>query len=272
MEQEYFSLTDAADYLVFPDHVVIGLAERERLSIFFKARGEELTGVTIRKPDGSEEQLSVFVPINGILKSLGPPEGKKLTASLVQVVGINSRDVRHTSGLNGPVLVASNQSLPTDNEGNIKEGYVVTGFADYLKVKPKDWLFNIDDLQKVRDPDLHEIQELGAQESVAKQVALVGVSKHEILSVQWPMPKGAPTLANLLDEIPMWIGDACTKVGRRGKGINGSHLWNPAILAVCLATKTPQKKWAAGKGALTSLIKTFFNDYAEQWDSASLDL
>lgn len=103
-------------------------------------------------------------------------------------------------------------------------------------------------------------------------ITSVGVNKVEILCVEWPTAPHAPTMANVLRELPKWVNAACTKVGRRGKGVRGSHLWNPAILAYCLATRTPHKQWAVGKGALTSFLRANFPDYFEQWESVSRDL
>lgn len=111
-----------------------------------------------------------------------------------------------------------------------------------------------------------------APESDKSSATLAGVSKREILSVDWPMPNVAPLLNSILNNIPKWVEPACNKVGRPGKGADGSHLWNPAILAVCLATRTPQKQWVAGKGALTNFLRTNFSDYFEQWEAAATDL
>ncbi|MER2518974.1 MAG: hypothetical protein ABTR92_21715 [Candidatus Accumulibacter phosphatis] len=111
--------------------------------------------------------------------------------------------------------------------------------------------------------------EVSTADDTAQAVALAGITKREILGVEWPLPTGSPTLQNILNELPKWVTDAYTKVGRPGKGVNGSHLWNPAILAVCLATTTPQKKWKAGKGALTALLRRSFPEYLQQWEEAA---
>jgi hypothetical protein len=107
---------------------------------------------------------------------------------------------------------------------------------------------------------------------VPAAINLVGVTKAEILCVEWPMPASAPPLKNVLCDIPKWVDAACTKVGRPGKGAGGSHLWNPAMLACCLATKTPQKQWGVGKGVLTRFLRTNFAEYLEQWETATSDL
>ena len=94
-----------------------------------------------------------------------------------------------------------------------------------------------------------------------------GVTKREILSVDWPMPRNAPPLKNILDEIPKWVDSACIKIGRPGKGVNGSHLWNPALLALCLGEATPHKRWTVVRGELTNFIRLNFPDYFEQWEA-----
>lgn len=93
-----------------------------------------------------------------------------------------------------------------------------------------------------------------------------GITKAEILAVEWPMPAGAPSLASILDKIPRWVNKACIKVGRAGKGQSGSHLWNPAVLAVCLAARTPHKKWVCNQLALTNFLRGGFSDYFDEWE------
>lgn len=108
----------------------------------------------------------------------------------------------------------------------------------------------------------------GATEKEAPEVTPAGISKKAILSVEWPLPAGAPTLEKILNNLPKWVEPACKKVGRVGKGADGSHLWNPAVLAAGLATTTPQKKWKANKAALTNLLSRSFPEYLQQWEEA----
>lgn len=91
-----------------------------------------------------------------------------------------------------------------------------------------------------------------------------GVTKAEILGVEWPTPNGAPTIESILDKIPKWAEEACIKVGRAGKG---SHLWNPAMFAVCLATRTSHKQWVSNQQSLTSLLRNHFSEYLDEWSS-----
>lgn len=94
-----------------------------------------------------------------------------------------------------------------------------------------------------------------------------GVPKHEILSVEWPLPDNAPPLKKTLDNLPKWVEPACMKIGKVGKGADGSHLWNPAILATCLNTRTSHKNWIVRREALTSFLRVSFPEYLEQWEA-----
>ena len=97
-------------------------------------------------------------------------------------------------------------------------------------------------------------------------------TKQEILAVDWPMPRGAPTLENILNERPKWVSNACILVGKPGGGAGGSHLWKPAVLAACLATTTPQKRWHCNKTALTNFLRLNFSDSIPQWESFAENL
>lgn len=95
-----------------------------------------------------------------------------------------------------------------------------------------------------------------------------GVTKREILSVDWPLPEAAPPLENILDEVPIWVTPAREKFDYEAKGGRNSYLWNPAILGVCLATKTSHKQWVASNGSLRSFISKYFPGYLVEWDIA----
>lgn len=123
---------------------------------------------------------------------------------------------------------------------------------------------------KLKEPRIgYEFPEPSTSTKSTPQVDKRGVTKQEILSVTWPTASGAPPLENILKNIPKWAEEACTKVGRRGKGAGGSHLWNPAVLAVCLATTSPQKGWKVSKTALDRIIRSNFEDYLSEWEKAS---
>ncbi|EXI63725.1 MAG: hypothetical protein AW08_03912 [Candidatus Accumulibacter adjunctus] len=105
--------------------------------------------------------------------------------------------------------------------------------------------------------------------SGAQRETRPGLTKQEILSVEWPLPPRAPPLKKILDEIPKWVDGACNRVGRPGKGVGGSHLWNPALLAHCLATPTPHKKWVVRKPELTKFLNDYFPDFLPQWEDSA---
>jgi hypothetical protein len=92
-----------------------------------------------------------------------------------------------------------------------------------------------------------------------------GLPKSEITALDWPLPDMAPPLINILNEIPDWVAKACTRVGRPGAGRDGSHLWNPAMLAICLASEAPRKKWTANSQQLGNFLKKNYPDFAGEW-------
>lgn len=265
--KEFFTLSETATYFsgIYKSPVseldIIILAKREALPICFEFDGD-ISCVTITRADGTSSQPGLSLPFSGILKSLVPPDmnGRKINASLVEIVeyycqGFSHRDGKLTKGF----------ALPTKDQ--LANGYTVTGFVDFEDVPSTLWLFHITDLDNVSG----EINGPAPTVPQPESAPLVkkGVIKDEILCLEWPMPNGAPSLESILDKIPQWVGCACIKVGQVGKGKSGSHLWNPAMLAVCLASKTPQKKWVGNKLALTNFMRSNFSDYFSEWESYS---
>ncbi len=96
-----------------------------------------------------------------------------------------------------------------------------------------------------------------------------GVPKWAILAVDWPLPAGSPKMKSILNDQAKWVEEAVRKCGRRGKGRDGSHLWNPADLAICLVEKTTHKRWTVNKKALTNVIKNNFPAYLAKWEAKS---
>jgi hypothetical protein len=92
------------------------------------------------------------------------------------------------------------------------------------------------------------------------------VTKGEILKGDWPLPNGTPPIENILTQVPQWTDRACKKVGRVGHGSEGSHLWSPALFALCLNETSGRKKWACNKSALTKTIKNDFPDSMDEWE------
>jgi len=82
--------------------------------------------------------------------------------------------------------------------------------------------------------------------------------KAAILKIDWP---GNVNLERLLSDIPQWLESARTMPGRRGR--NGSALWNPARIAICLHTEKRVPKYA-----LAQLIRTHFPDCLSDWEAA----
>ena len=77
-----------------------------------------------------------------------------------------------------------------------------------------------------------------------------------ILKKDWP---GKVNLGRLLSDVPIWLRPARTMRGKRGR--NGSALWDPVQIAVCL--------WEAKgvpKVALTQHLKTHFPEYLPAWE------
>jgi hypothetical protein len=99
----------------------------------------------------------------------------------------------------------------------------------------------------------------------AERLAQRGVPKQEILAVEWPLPTAAPPLAKILLERPNWVRPACIPVGRPGGGPMGSHLWNPALLGLCLVATTPQKSWKASSAAVRACLVRSFPEYVDQY-------
>lgn len=91
-----------------------------------------------------------------------------------------------------------------------------------------------------------------------------GVTKQEILAVEWNLPVGRK-LKNSLDELSKWIEPALVSRGKPGGGSGGSHLWNPALLAICLFTTSSHKKWRVRRNALERVMERYFPEYLEEW-------
>ncbi len=89
-----------------------------------------------------------------------------------------------------------------------------------------------------------------------------GIIKAEIVGVDWPLPAGK-NIKTFLEEGSDWIVSARVARGRPGGGINGSHRWNPAQLAICL-----NQRWAssATRNRLTKVLKEHYPEYLDQWN------
>lgn len=140
----------------------------------------------------------------------------------------------------------------------------LTSALEKLEYAAKKALFNDGNVEPLLSELRGEIREpisLTSKPSRSKGVS--GLSVAEICAANWPTPLGAPSINSILEKRPKWASHACLKGGRAGKS---SHLWNPALLALCLSETTPQKKWACTKGALDKFIRSVFPEYLDEWE------
>ena len=99
-----------------------------------------------------------------------------------------------------------------------------------------------------------------AEEGVSSKA---GLSKSAILAVEWPLHNKKFTQKSLetaLGDVPNWLEFA--RVGPRGAAGRGkgSHQWNPAMLADCLA-----ERGYAPRVSLERLLKQHFAEWLEDW-------
>jgi hypothetical protein len=87
-----------------------------------------------------------------------------------------------------------------------------------------------------------------------------GIGKREILAIDWPLSGSfdSNSLESALGDVPQWLMHARVAKGARGKG-RGSALWNPAMIAVCLADKG-----YARPQALKRIIAAHFPEWANE--------
>lgn len=98
-----------------------------------------------------------------------------------------------------------------------------------------------------------------AQNESSQTTAPKPCTKREILAAAWPLPNSVK-LEGLLSDVPQWLNPACVARGAPGRG---SSLWNPAQIAVCLATKKSVKMTA-----LTPVIRNSFPEFLNEWENA----
>lgn len=83
-----------------------------------------------------------------------------------------------------------------------------------------------------------------------------GISKQEILAHPWPVPASI-RLPTLLSDVPKWLHPARVARGAPGKT---SSLWNPAMLAACLASAKGVSIHALGKH-----ITEHYPEWLDEW-------
>jgi hypothetical protein len=87
-----------------------------------------------------------------------------------------------------------------------------------------------------------------------------GMGRKDILMVDWPLSGtfNQESLDAALSDVPKWLEQARVAKGAPGKG---SALWNPAMIADCLA-----QKGYANRKALTTLIRNSFSEWLNEWE------
>lgn len=103
-------------------------------------------------------------------------------------------------------------------------------------------------------------EQTGTAHSGATEVTSAGITKREILAVDWPLygQFNQDSLSAALSDVREWMKPARTALGSRGKA---SALWNPAKLADCLVSKEYAKQ-----KALSSFIGKHFNEWLSEWE------
>lgn len=88
-----------------------------------------------------------------------------------------------------------------------------------------------------------------------------------IAAIDWPIPKGGPKDFNaLLSDTPKWLEEARVFRGTPGKS---PSLWNPVMLAICLASRSKGKRWHSNKAALDKLFKNHLPEFDDEWKARS---
>lgn len=143
-QQKYYTLQEAASYLAIPEHEVRSLIRSEELPVCFHA-DTEITGASIKRPDGTIENIGITMHIVGTLKSfyLGQ-ERESFDAVAIEIVEVECQIYEHGTGL----VPLKGHKLPTveQHTGFIQPRYVVSGFIDFIHVESTDWLLHVDDL------------------------------------------------------------------------------------------------------------------------------
>lgn len=158
-EKEFFTITEAAAYLSRPLESrltkpdVIRLTKQGRLPICFEFDGD-VTGVQSTIHDKELKHSKLPMSFTGILKSLTFPNIRgELEVALVEIVRSNSQRWSHHKG-----QLTKGFKLPTEEQ--LSNGYRVTGFIDFKKVLPSEWLFAVEDLHAILESSNDRIPEV----------------------------------------------------------------------------------------------------------------
>jgi hypothetical protein len=182
--------------------------------------------------------------------------------------GIVSPGLKHTPFLDGIIEFNSLCCLRIQAQENV--GMIAVDFKGFTYPLRREVKITQDMLRIKRDVLEAYVSRLNDAKMVCNEESVrSGVTKQEILNAEWPKVRGAPSMKSIVKELPQWVVPACKQIGGRGKGPYGSHKWNPAILAACLATRTPHKKWRVQKSALDLFMRDSFPDYYDEWKTCS---
>jgi len=92
-----------------------------------------------------------------------------------------------------------------------------------------------------------------------------GRTWREIMDAPWPRQQGFNLSAALSNKIPKWL-DNETAIMHRGTAPEPT-LWNPAGIAICMATDAPRRKWTMPPRALDNVIRAHFPEFLQEWEA-----
>jgi hypothetical protein len=206
--------------------------------------------------------VKLFYSINELASIIG--EGKYDTAHELKAAGVLMTYQGEPADLSRWTGGATSRG----NNVYIKQGYYddpdpsnVLVLTDSL---PSSWIRKIKLNVESASSGTPESAELPAPAAEAlSEDGPRGLTKKEMLANDWPIPVRI-NLKRLLSDVPVWLEPARLNRGAPGKA---SALWNPAMLALCLATNK-----AISKTALTRYIDTYMSDWGDEWKRLSESL
>lgn len=89
-------------------------------------------------------------------------------------------------------------------------------------------------------------------------------NKSRILEADWFLPDEAPTMQNILEDVPVWVEQARVQKGKPGE--KAGAIWNVLLLAKALAIEGGKKKWTVATTRLTRVISEHFPDALAEWE------
>ncbi len=92
-----------------------------------------------------------------------------------------------------------------------------------------------------------------------------GCTWRDIMAAPWPKQQGFDLAAALSNKIPKWL-DNETAIMHRGTAPEPT-LWNPAGIAICMATNAPRRKWTMQPRTLDNVIRAHFTEFLQEWEA-----